>query len=80
MPVVIVRGLHETFDTAAVEAATNGRNGNSRLSAPLRLDHPVFDGFRSSGRLSVRAGDETHEVRVEPAHRAKLRQFASLCG
>lgn len=65
--------------SAAVEAVANGRRGANRLSAPLRLDHPVFDAFRSSGRLGVRAGDRSHEVRVEPVHRAKLRQFASLC-
>ena len=65
--------------SAAVEAAVSGRAGASRLSAPLRLDHPVFDAFRRSGRLGVRAGDESHEIRVEPVHRAKLRQFASLC-
>lgn len=65
--------------SAAVEAVAHGRTGANRLSAPLRLDHPVFDAFRGSGRLSVRAGDRTHEVRVEPVHRGKLRQFASLC-
>ena len=65
--------------SAAVEAVANGRNGDSRLSVPLRLDHPVFDAFHSSGRLSVRAGDLSRDVRVEPVHRAKLRQFASLC-
>ena len=66
--------------SAAVEAEGQSGAGGPRLSAPVRLDHPVFAAFQASGRLEVRSGDETRTVTMDPRHRPQLARFAALCG
>lgn len=63
--------------TAASEAAA-GRNG--KLTAMLRTDHPVFAAFVQSGRLAMTVAANERAIDVQPAHIAKLRRFAELCG
>ena len=63
--------------TAAAEAEA-GRGG--KLTTPLRTDHPVFAAFVQSGRLTVSVASADRVVEVQPAHLAKLRRFAELCG
>lgn len=66
--------------SAAVEAEGQSGAGGPRLTAPLRLDHPVFAAFQASGRLEVRSGDETRAVMIGPRHLPQLGRFAALCG
>lgn len=49
------------------------------LAAALRLDHPVFQAFVASGRLTVSAGESSTVVAVPAADRAKLARFQALC-
>lgn len=49
-------------------------------SLAVRSDHPVFGQFVLTGRLSVTVAGRSQIVEVEPAHLAKLRRFAELCG
>lgn len=63
--------------TAAAQAVA-GRNG--KLVTAVRLDHPVFAAFVLSGRLSVTVASVERAIEVQPAHLAKLRRFAELCG
>ncbi len=49
-------------------------------SVPIRSDHPVFGNFVLTGDLSVAVADRAQSVEVQPAHLAKLRRFAELCG
>jgi hypothetical protein len=64
-------------DQAQTEAQAS-RDG--KLTVAVRTDHPVFGRFISSGDLSIAVGDQRQSVDVEPAHLAKLRRFADLCG
>lgn len=66
--------------SAAVEAESGSRSGAARLSAPVRLDHPVFAAFETSGRLTVRSGDQERAIEVARRHLPRLRRFAVLCG
>lgn len=63
--------------TAAGQAEA-GRNG--KLMTALRTDHPVFAAFVQTGRLSVTVAANERILEVQPAHLAKLRRFAELCG
>lgn len=68
-----------TSGAAATQAqAEAGRDG--RLSLAVRTDHPVFGQFVATGDLAVAVGDQRQTLAVEPAHLAKLRRFADLCG
>jgi hypothetical protein len=51
---------------------------HSRIA--IRSDHPVFGQFVLTGDLSVAVAGRSHSVEVQPAHLAKLRRFAELCG
>ena len=62
--------------TATSEAA-QGSNRSIRVS--LRIDHPGFAAFASSGRLTVSSGERSATVTVDRANLAKLRRFGELC-
>lgn len=49
-------------------------------SVALRTDHPVFGQFMVTGALDVAVAGQHQNVTVQPAHLAKLRRFAELCG
>lgn len=80
--------LYEAGAIAGVVTVTSGDviaqtesvvvSDHSRIA--IRSDHPVFGQFILTGDLSVAMGGETQVVGVQPAHLAKLRRFAELCG
>lgn len=65
-------------EAAAATEVEAGRNG--KMSAALRIDHPVFAAFVQAGRMSVTVAARERTIEVQPAHLAKLRRFAELCG
>ncbi|MEH6665570.1 MAG: hypothetical protein V7678_12010 [Brevundimonas sp.] len=54
--------------------------GVERLTAALRLDHPVFAAFVETGRLSLVQGESRWSVRVPAAQRSLITDFAVACG
>lgn len=70
-----------TLRAGPASAATEARAGrDGKLSAALRVDHPVFAAFAESGRLNLTVGDAERTIEVQTSHLAKLRRFAELCG
>lgn len=70
-----------TLRSGPASAATEARAGrDGRLSAALRVDHPVFAAFAESGRLTVTVAETERTIEVQTPHLAKLRRFAELCG
>jgi hypothetical protein len=65
-------------EASATTEARSARGGG--LEAAIRIDHPVFAAFVQTGALSVALGEQRRAVTIEPAHLAKLRRFAELCG
>jgi hypothetical protein len=63
----------------AAAQAESAAAGDHR-SVPIRADHPVFGQFVLTGGLSVAVAGRAQSVEVQPAHLAKLRRFAELCG
>lgn len=80
--------LYEAGATAGVATMSSGDataqtesvivSDHSRIA--IRSDHPVFGQFVLTGDLSVAMAGEAQVVVVQPAHLAKLRRFAELCG
>jgi hypothetical protein len=62
--------------TATSEAE---RGANRSIRVGLRIDHPGFAAFASSGRLTVSSGERSATVTVDRANLAKLRRFGELC-
>ncbi|MFT4956094.1 MAG: hypothetical protein ACI8U3_002494 [Brevundimonas sp.] len=65
---------------AAAQGETAEEAGIDRLTASLRLEHPVFAAFAETGRLSLVQGEHRWPVRVPAAHRALITDFAAACG
>ena len=61
----------------ATSEAEQGANRSIRVG--LRIDHPGFAAFASSGRLTVSSGERSATVTVDRANLAKLRRFGELC-
>lgn len=72
-------GIATVASGAASATAESEASGDHR-SVALRTDHPVFGQFVISGALDVAVAGRHQAVTVEPAHLAKLRRFAELCG
>lgn len=67
-------------DAAATSQGDTGRDGGvRRLSASLRLEHPVFHAFSSSGNLVMSQEDRSWPIRLGRHHRALLTEFAAAC-
>lgn len=62
------------------EATGQSEIAGDHQSVALRTDHPVFGQFMVTGELDVAVAGQRQEVAVPPAHLAKLRRFAELCG
>lgn len=71
--VAILASGEATTQTESLAIADHSR-------VAIRSDHPVFGQFVLTGNLSVAVADKAHSVEVAPAHLAKLRRFAELCG
>lgn len=57
-----------------------GRDGDAaRLTASLRLEHPVFTAFMTSGELTLNQGGQDWTVRIGRRHRGLLTDFAVAC-
>lgn len=70
-----------TLKSGSATAAAEGRTGSGgRLSAMVRVEHPVFAAFVESGRLTLTVGSTDRLIEVQAEHLAKLRRFAELCG
>ena len=66
--------------TAGDAAATSeARAARGRMETTVRVDHPVFAAFVTTGRITVTVGDSQTVVTVQPAHLAKLRRFTDRC-
>lgn len=65
---------------AASQGETAEEAGVGRLTAALRLEHPVFVAFAETGRLSLVQGENRWSVRVPAAQRALISDFAVACG
>jgi hypothetical protein len=66
--------------TAADASATSeARVTRGRLETTVRVDHPAFNAFVASGRMTVSVGDSQKRVTVPPEHLARLRRFADRC-
>lgn len=65
---------------AASQGETAEEAGVERLTASLRLEHPVFAAFAETGRLSLVQGESRWPIHVPAAHRALITDFAAACG
>ena len=72
--------LHSGDARAASQGETAEEAGVERLTASLRLEHPVFAAFAETGRLSLVQGDTRWPIRVPAAHRVLISDFAAACG
>ena len=65
---------------AASQGETTEEAGVERLTASLRLEHPVFAAFAETGRMSLVQGENRWPIRVSAGHRALITDFAAACG
>jgi len=72
--------IHSGDTRAASQGETTEEAGVERLTASLRLEHPVFAAFAETGRLSLVQGDTRWPIRVPAAHRVLISDFAAACG
>lgn len=71
--------IHSGDARAASQGETAEEAGVERLTASLRLDHPVFVAFAESGRLTLVQGENRWPVRVPAAHRPLISDFTVAC-
>jgi len=69
-----------TIASGSATATSQSEASGDHRSVVLRTDHPVFGQFLMNGALDVAVAGRHQAVAVEPAHLAKLRRFAELCG
>lgn len=72
-------GMATVVSGSAMATGQSDAAGDQR-SLALRTDHPVFSQFLVTGGLDVAVAGRHQAVAVGPAHLAKLRRFAELCG
>lgn len=68
----------ETSTASQGELAEDG--GATRLTASMRMEHPVFAAFLETRVLTLHQGENRWTVRVGPPHSALLDDFAAACG
>ena len=64
---------------AASQGEAIPEDGEQRLTAALRMEHPVFPAFVQSGELTLNQDDRRWPIRVGSRHRALLADFAAAC-
>lgn len=64
---------------AASQGETAEEAGVRRLTAALRLEHPVFAAFLESGQMTLVQGENRWPVRVPAAYRSLITDFAVAC-
>ncbi len=69
-----------TIESGSATATAESETTGDHRSVVLRTDHPVFGQFLATGAIDVAVAGRHQTVTVEPAHLAKLRRFAELCG
>lgn len=69
-----------TLVSGQATATTPAEQTGDHRTVSMRADHPVFGQFVLSGALAVTVAGRSQSVEVQPAHLAKLRRFAELCG
>ena len=72
--------IHSGDARAASQGETAEEAGVERLTASLRLEHPVFAAFVETGRLSLVQGENRWPVRVPATYRQLIADFAVACG
>ncbi|MFN3815092.1 hypothetical protein [Brevundimonas sp.] len=68
----------QTSTASQGELAENG--GSTRLTASLRMEHPVFAAFLETSALALHQGQNRWTVRIGGQHGALLTDFAAACG
>lgn len=69
-----------TVASGDAAAQTESVGAADHRSLAIRSDHPVFGQFILTGQLAITVAGQSQSVEVQPAHLAKLRRFAELCG
>lgn len=65
---------------AASQGETADEAGVPRLTASMRLEHPVFAAFAESGEMILVQGQNLWPIRVPPVRRPLITDFAAACG
>lgn len=67
-------------DAAAASQGEAVPDGDAvRLTASLRMEHPVFAAFMASGELTLNQDGHDWPVRLDGRHRGLLADFAAAC-
>lgn len=65
--------------TATSQGEVDREDGATRLTASLRLEHPVFTAFLTNGELTLNQNGQDWMVRLGRRHRGLLTDFAVAC-